>query len=439
MNAAFNMTNFYSKIFCTFLALTMLSACQSLRYSFINHDINKEINKSTVFRNQFTGFTLYDPESKNYLCNHNDQLYFTPASNTKILTTYACLEHLGDSIASYSFAESGDSIFLKPLADPTFLHPDFSSQKALKQLSNKNVFIDFPDNKLAKYGSGWAWDDFLYSFQPERSWFPIYGNVVRIFNKSDSLNISPIFFRDFVHISTGTRPGNLIYRSEFANIFSAWIEGDTSTYEREIPFIYNTEILVELLTDTTHSTVLVKANIQPATDTLYSQATLQVLATMMLPSDNFIAEHLLVHCALMNGQTDIDNYRNALLKEWNTFLPDPINWKDGSGLSRYNLITPRSLVSILDQIYQNESWETIESLFPIGGVSGTLKNNYVGNEPYVFAKTGTLSNNHNLSGFLKTKSGKTLIFSLMNNNYVNQTSEVKQEMEKLLLRIHEAY
>ncbi len=120
-------------------------------------------------------------------------------------------------------------------------------------------------------------------------------------------------------------------------------------------------------------------------------------------------------------------------------LSTPIQWVDGSGLSRYNLFTPRALVEILALIYGQLSWNEITMIFPTGGVSGTLKNWYPGNPPYVFAKTGTLSNNHCLSGYIKTNSDRILIFSFMNNNYLSPVSDVKREMQRVLEAVRDAY
>ena len=145
-----------------------------------------------------------------------------------------------------------------------------------------------------------------------------------------------------------------------------------------------------LLEDTLNSQVTYHDQIPESTNPFYSQPTLPTLRLMMLPSDNFLAEQLLINCARTRGFRNVDAFRDQLIKDWD-FLPDTVRWVDGSGLSRYNLISPRNIVSILNQIYQNESWETIEQIFPIGGVSGTLKNWYKADKPYVYAKTGTLS------------------------------------------------
>ena len=155
---------------------------------------------------------------------------------------------------------------------------------------------------------------------------------------------------------------------------------------------------------------------------------------------NFLAEQMLYQATILNGNSSIESFINDLNStDFSDFENKPI-WVDGSGLSRYNMVTPKTFVQILHRIYRTLSWEEIESIFPIGGESGTLKNWYPGEgNPYIYAKTGTLRHNHNLSGFLKTKSGKTLIFSFMNNHFRKPTSEVKKQMQVFLEGVRDHY
>jgi D-alanyl-D-alanine carboxypeptidase/D-alanyl-D-alanine-endopeptidase (penicillin-binding protein 4) len=90
-------------------------------------------------------------------------------------------------------------------------------------------------------------------------------------------------------------------------------------------------------------------------------------------------------------------------------------------------------------IHQEYLEEKTLQYLPTGGESGTIKNFYKADKPYVFAKTGTLSNSVCLSGYLITKKGKKLIFSFMHNNYVIPSSELKKEMERILWQIHTSY
>ncbi len=96
--------------------------------------------------------------------------------------------------------------------------------------------------------------------------------------------------------------------------------------------------------------------------------------------------------------------------------PDPLYWYDGSGLTRYNLFTPRSVVHVLHRLYQTLPPAELFGFFPSGG----------------YAKTGTLRNKHCLSGYLKADSGKILIFSFMHNNFVGSSAPVKEEMDRVL-------
>ena len=161
---------------------------------------------------------------------------------------------------------------------------------------------------------------------------------------------------------------------------------------------------------------------------------------MMQESDNFIAEQLLLVVSgvltdTLQSQIAIDTIQNSL----NTFLPDTMNWVDGSGLSRYNLFTPRSLVKLWEELINLLGQERLMEIVAIGGEAGTIKNLYAAESPYIYGKTGTLRNNHNLSGLLKTKSGKVLLFSFMNNNYPGSSGPIKEEMERILYQIHEKY
>jgi D-alanyl-D-alanine carboxypeptidase/D-alanyl-D-alanine-endopeptidase (penicillin-binding protein 4) len=173
---------------------------------------------------------------------------------------------------------------------------------------------------------------------------------------------------------------------------------------------------------------------------LYSVHADSLYKVMMVESDNFIAEQLLFVCASIlgdsiNSEIPIRYMMNRYLND----LPDKPIIKDGSGLSRYNLVTPRTMVSLWKKLYDEVPKERLFKLLATGGKSGTLKNNYKENEPYIFGKTGTLSNVHCLSGFLITKKNRMLIFSYMNTNLTQPTRDVRSEMELLLKTIHDNY
>jgi D-alanyl-D-alanine carboxypeptidase/D-alanyl-D-alanine-endopeptidase (penicillin-binding protein 4) len=98
------------------------------------------------------------------------------------------------------------------------------------------------------------------------------------------------------------------------------------------------------------------------------------------------------------------------------------------------------MVYVLTDLYREIPEERLLRLFASGGVSGTVRDWYAGDEaPYVFAKTGTLANNHCLSGYLKTRSGRLLIFSFMHNHFREPLAGIKQQMQGILEKLRDTY
>ena len=412
---------------------------------------------SEVFSDNFTGFILYDPETDSVLYAQNEKKYFTPASNTKLFTFYAGLKTLPDSIPGMQYIIKGDSLIFRGTGDPSFLHPDFGDPRIyrfLKQTSKHLYYTDehFEDEVL---GPGWSWSDFNYYYSAEKSPFPIFGNVMRvtveeieiqqIASDSSGLKVSPTYFRSKIKEGGANEKASLIERGFFNNEYTYVSKADTITYTTDKPFHYTPELITALISDTLDKPVEFTSESFPEDfETMYSVQTDSIFKRMLQPSDNFIAEQLLLTIASqigkpLNSRLAIDYVTKTFFKE----MPDEPQWVDGSGLSRYNMFTPRSIIWLLMQI--DSSFEDDQDLFnllPAGGESGTIKNWYASPDsttPYVYAKTGTLSNNHCLSGYLITQSGKKLYFSFMNNHYITSSTIVKNEMEKVLQLIRATY
>ena len=409
-----------------------------------------QLEKSNVFDKGFSGFALFDPEERRMLYEYNADKYFTPASNTKILTFFASIHLLGDSIPALMYKKQGDLMIFWGTGDPSFLNPHMApNERVYKFLkSRKEALLFCPANfKDSRYGEGWMWSDYPYSYQPEKSPFPVYGNVAHFIQNDTTkgLEVSPAFLRDYLFHDPSLHEDDYIGRVEFDNQFSFnnYAAGG-GHFDWQAPFRVTPDFLVKILADTLHRPVhVINEKMMPPTDAgiLYSTKSDSLYRLMMQESDNFIAEQLLLLCSEwkfgnMNTKQTIDFVLENLLAD----LPDKPKWIDGSGLSRYNLITPRSLVGILDKIQQKIPRRRLLEIFPAGGVSGTIEKNYKnGDQPYVFAKTGTLRNNHCLSGYLMTRSGKMLVFSFMHNNFTISTSALKREMERVLKQVYLEY
>ncbi len=420
------------KISAFILLFVLLTGCASSK---------KKIRKSTnsilsskFHQNQFTGLLIIDPETKDTLFSKNSKKYFTPASNTKIFTLFTALAMLPDSIPALKYLIKNDTLYIEGTGDPTLLHTYFDSKKNL-QFLNRHPYIALHLNNFAmeKYGPGWAWDDYQYNYQPERSGFPLYGNVATLYN-SDSVDCTPPYFKNKV-ISLDYSHNRELESNTF---YFSPSRKDTI----EIPFKTDSTLTKILLEDALQKKVKITQKMPKGKKkVLYSVPSDSVYKRMMHQSDNFIAEQLLIVAASTLSDTlDGSKAQNHILKNQLADLKQVPRWVDGSGLSRYNLFTPESMVHILHKMYRDIPKKRLFSLFPAGGVSGNLEDWYKGNpKPYLYAKTGSLGNNHNISGYLITRSNKTLIFSFMNNHFKQPSSEVKKRMQLIFEEIRDGY
>jgi D-alanyl-D-alanine carboxypeptidase/D-alanyl-D-alanine-endopeptidase (penicillin-binding protein 4) len=398
------------------------------------------LEESEAFRNSFTGFSLYDPVKGKHLFQYNDTKFFTPASNTKLFSFYTVKKIFQDSIPGIKYTIQNDTLYFSGTGDPTLLDGDFPAQPVISLLENIPEALVYceRDFNQGRYGPGWAWDDYMFYYSPEKSSMPIYSNFMRLHRLPEDRTISvyPEYFkRSIIHIRDTIFKTS---RVENENLFKVYYNQLPDSIDRKIPFKYSTELLIRLLSDTIHKPILRSHLFQPEFDnTLNSQHIDSVMKKMMIESDNFIAEQILIMGAgTLFDTLDAEKCISYAIENFFPEIKDQIDWVDGSGLSRYNKFTPQAMVTLLHKIYNEYPEEAITDLFPQGGVSGTLKNNFKNEVPYIVAKTGTLKNVYNLSGFLITQKGRWLIFSFMNNNFEVPNTLVKSEMEKVLKNIY---
>jgi len=390
----------------------------------------------------YTGFMLYDLEGKKTVYAYNADKYFTPASNTKIFTFYTSLTVLGDSLPGLRYVESGDSLIFWGTGDPSFLYKNvFDNGRVFNFLSqtNKKLFFSGSNFYTTTFGSGWAWDDYNSAYSAERFSFPIYGNIVSVKAEHNRLQLQPAFFKNNFTTADPTDEAKVIRKVE-SNDFK-YYPSPKGAFADDLPFRTDADFVTRLLADTLKKEVkLVERPLTKNAKVFYSMPVDSVYRVMMQASDNFIAEQLLLTSAgvlsdSLQPEVAIRHMKANALSD----LKDEPAWVDGSGLSRYNLFTPRSVVQLWEKIYAKVPRERLFPLLATGGKPGTLRNWYKADKPYVFGKTGSLSNNHCLSGFLVTKSGKTVIFSFMNSNFTAPSVEIRRNMQTILNSIYEKY
>jgi len=221
---------------------------------------------------------------------------------------------------------------------------------------------------------------------------------------------------------------------------SFYIGSSNSDVTKRVPFKTSNQLVADLLSEKLGTKVTLiahnfKREFIPFNEVPYDS----LYVKMMKASDNFIAEQLL----LQVGNKTVQQYNTPLAIKYVldgslAEIPDRPRWVDGSGLSRYNLFSPRSMVFILSKLYHEVPKDKLISYFPQVGMEGTLKNNFK-EQPYVHAKSGTLSNNYSLSGYLTTKKGTVLIFSYMNNHYTGSSNKRKKEMAVFFKELYESF
>lgn len=406
--------------------------------------VKNTLKKSSALQSGITGLVVSEAGNGKVLCSYNGNQYFVPASNAKILTLYAVLKVMGDSLPLARYTQTDSTLTLWGCANPAFLHPYFTSESVLSQLRRlargKKVLLSNSHTSLSRFGPGWMWDDYAGYYQPELSSFPLYGNCVFVKKDSTQLRIEPSYLMEGMPVSTDI---NRIQRQEYSNRFTMPASLDTIVqFRQEIPYFLADSVNLILLSS------LLGTPISHSRDTLPDDAlTLNsverdtVCRRMMQVSDNMLADHLLLSCGMaltdsLDLARGIERFQKMYFQHWKE-MP---SWVDGSGLSRYNLCTPNQLISILDSLYKFVPREKLFSMMAQGGKTGTLKKFYAGEpSPYVFAKTGSMAGVYNLSGYVRAKSGKWLVFSCMSNNFNAPVSQARQDTQTLIEAIRDKY
>ena len=372
---------------------------------------------------------------KNPVIDYNSRSLFTPASNTKILTLYAALKFLPDRLTGLKYHQKDGVTWFKGTGDPGFLDPRFDSDDVLTFLQKQESLVFVSDwGSDQRWGSGWSWDDYPYYYSTQLSPFPIYGNMIRAWCAEGEWQVHPTgFILNWISDGDYFR----VKREENSNIFQLNVARCTSDTLR-IPFVWDQDVLTTLLADTIHQKIdwvrKPTADVGRSWSSIPGTSRDTMLRAMMYDSDNMIAEQLLMNISSVLWDTIstarvIDTLMETDFGAWK----DKIKWVDGSGLSIYNKFSPRFMTELLHQLYHSMPQQKLLSYFPAGGVRGTISSWYGnGGQPYVFAKTGTLSSVHCLSGYLLADSGKTYIFSFMHNNYLGSSTPFKEKMQKLL-------
>ena len=169
----------------------------------------------------------------------------------------------------------------------------------------------------------------------------------------------------------------------------------------------------------------------------YQSPPLSMLATTMMKlSQNQFAEAMFktVGAGTFEGARTTER---ETLQRWG-IDPAGIVLADGSGLSRYNYITPDTMVAVLTHVARSEQLRaTYQATLPIAGRDGTLELRMKGTaaEGRAFVKTGSMTAVRTAAGFVLTADGQTLAFAIFANNFENSSAVINAATDEIIARL----
>ncbi|MBT8380285.1 MAG: D-alanyl-D-alanine carboxypeptidase/D-alanyl-D-alanine-endopeptidase [Ignavibacteria bacterium] len=349
-----------------------------------------------------TGLMVYNPLTQDTILNINHTESMIPASNTKLFTTAAALDLMGGDFLLSTKLLSDDSdledrvingnLYLKGLGNSIFTIEDI---------------IEMVDSLIAigitKITGNIVGDDTYFD--------DVYTRDDWIKDEKANVKlpaISALVLDRNRTKSTKKRRGR--YRTYIINV--------------ENPPLHAAKKLKEILE---HNNIEVSGNADydetPLTANLITECSVklrEVLKLINKRSDNFLAECLFKTIgAVASGRQGNSFYSTQAVL---TFIKDNAIYSkgtsivDGSGISRYDQVTPGAIIGLLEKMYFDiNNFDDFYNSLAIAGVDGTLDERMSSTlaESNFRGKTGTLNGVSSISGYLTTAGGEDLIICII--------------------------
>jgi serine-type D-Ala-D-Ala carboxypeptidase/endopeptidase (penicillin-binding protein 4) len=455
---------------------------KAINYQSPLSDLQKDLDdifNDPNFQNASWGVVIQSLETGEYLYKRNENKSFMPASNMKIFTTATALSLLGPDYKYTTKLMTNGTIndgivkgdlIIKGSGDPTFPGKGKTSNimqlfeswaDSLKSLGintiQGNIVGDdncFDDQAM---GFGWSWDDETYWYSAYISGLCYNDNCIDLtvspgdyVGSSAKIQINPntkyITIKDEIRTSPADSTLEIdYYRKPSTNIIRAFGRCPIGSPQRiesisiDNPTQYTVTVFKEVLES---KGIKVEGEPKDIDDYSVLQGTTTVFQTLNQTnsvslseiikminkkSQNLYAEQVFKTISKeLSGMGSITKSSEILKKFLSNIGIDPDKFLilDGSGLSRLNLVTPSQIVTLLSYMYRHKYWKDFYNSLPIAGVDGGLsermRNTRAANN--VHAKTGYINYVRSLSGYLTTKEGEMLVFSMMVNHYTVPTS-----------------
>jgi D-alanyl-D-alanine carboxypeptidase/D-alanyl-D-alanine-endopeptidase (penicillin-binding protein 4) len=410
-----------------------------------------------IVKSLTSGETIYE---------HNAQNLFIPASNEKIITSVAALSLLKRDYRFRTEFYSGGGIskgilygglYVKGYGDPTLGEPDIGfivyQLKKLGVIEIRNgIVVDDSYFSRIRRPTGWKaeWEDDFYS--PPISALTFNYNTIEIRVSSSSSGRRPSISIE-PEGSNITVVNKAVASTKQSALTTSWTNDQTlvvggrirpkSTVILKIPVQNPTLLTGNILKNALKEAgIKVTGNVIAGTVpdwakifyTHYSEPLYSIITEYLKNSVNIIGENLIKTLgAEFNGTPGSwENGSKVISKFLNGIgIKDGFRVIDGSGLSLLNRVSPQTLIDVLSYAYANKiiASDFIDSL-PIAGVDGTLKKRFKQSDVQgrVVAKTGYLNHVRALSGYVFTKQGDVLVFSILDNGLGWKSKEFQNSL-----------
>lgn len=420
-----------------------------------------------------------------------DQKSLSPASVMKLVTTAAALDILGPE---YTFPTSifysgkpdekngilEGSLILKGGGDPAFFSTYFTDHdqavytewaKKIRSLGIRKVqgplLVDISAMDGESVPGGWCWDDIGNYYGAGVSALTFHDNLYEIHfsspatpglaTKIESINpaIPELNLENRVISSAKSGDHTLVFGAPGS--WQQQVEGTIPAGQEDFvvraalpdpPLVAGNTLRTALLAEgvTVEGPVMVSRSAEKTGRTLVDTHLSPPLKELIVPlnkeSLNLFAEHLLRE---IGRKSSGDPSLKAGLETLNQYLPakgiDVLGFypSDGSGLTRSNSMTAKTLVETMKHMYDSGNREVFFNALPVAGVDGTLRNSFKGTplEKKVRAKTGSMARVRSLAGEITSRSGKKILFAVIINNFDLASGETSKLLESILMTIYE--
>ena len=418
----------------------------------------------------FWGIHITDLATGERILSRNADKLFVPASTMKLLTTATALDALGPdhryATQLYHFGTTtpdgtlrGDLV-IRGAGDPTFGSEGIAGDplqrwaEALFEAGVRRVQgrIIGDDDRFedAAYAEGWdATHIGVESYAPPAGGLAWNDNTLAVRFRDGRATVNPPGLVEFVDdVQAQRRGGGRLRVSRVLGTDQIRLSGaipggyrGTIVLPVENPTLYAIAAFADALAE---AGIAVEADLVDV-DTMrdppnydaaeplraYVSPTLdQIVRRINRQSDNLYAEQVF-RTLSTSGSTEASSNRvEQFLRQAGADVSG-LSIRDGSGLSRKDLITPQAMGALLAHMRTHRAAGPFRQSLPQGGGAGSTLRNRLGGVP-VRAKTGSLEYVRALAGYVDGPQGQPLAFVLFANNYTTRSYEITQAFDRIV-------